>query len=649
MTATATRKGHIVVVALILSLLPSLHATVAAAREVVRSGVLAPDLSHSEGMTTVIVRGVPSSTSWARAAVGAVGGTVTADLTLVDGVAAVVPAARLAELADAPGILSVSRNSTVTFTSQPYDPGTAANASNFVRSTGAAPLWRYGKYGKGVGVAVIDTGISPMNDFAGRLVHGPDLSGEGTIIDTYGHGTVMGGLIGGNGADSRGRTGGAYMGIAPESTLVAVKAAGRNGATDVSTMLQAMHWVSAYKDQFNIRVLSLSWGTDSAQDPAVDPINYAVERLWRQGIVVVVSAGNGGPGAGTITKPGDDPLAITVGAYDDNQNTTTSDDSIPEWTSRGPTAQGGTKPDLVAPGRTLVASRSYGSAVEQGNPGALVSPSYIKGSGSSEATAVTAGAAALLLQTRPNLTPDQVKALLKSTASPISGTSANTQGAGRLQIGAATGSQVPSNSTQSFTSSGLGSLEASRGGAHVETDCGQDGTVELIQGEIDVRCEQWDGASWSGASWSGASWSGASWSGASWSGASWSGASWSGASWSGASWSGGTWTGASWSGNAWTGASWSGNAWNGASWSGASWSGASWSGASWSGASWSSAKYDGQVVLATVPETEIIEFGTAFWGPMPQPWESVAGEASASVAYYSADTAYAAEPATADA
>src|SRR5205814_1002362 len=106
---------------------------------------------------------------------------------------------------------------------------------------------------------------------------------------------------------------------------------------------------------------------------------------------VVVAAGNSGPQASTILKPGDDPVVVTAGAFDDKQNNDPSDDSIPSWASRGPTAAGLAKPDVVAPGRTLIATRSFGSYVEQNNPKALISPSYIKGSGTSEATAVTSG------------------------------------------------------------------------------------------------------------------------------------------------------------------------------------------------------------------------------------------------------------------
>jgi serine protease AprX len=562
------------------------------------------------GDVSVIVQAKNGRAAAAAAAIRAAGGTVDSELPIVNGFAAHVPAAALAALRANAAVRGVSNNAKVQFATNGYDDNTVA--SMFTKTSGATTAWSNGNLGEGVGVAVIDTGISPQNDFTGRIVHGPDLSGEGTIIDTFGHGTAMAGIVGGSGADSATNQGGMYAGVAPKATLVAVKVAGRNGAADVSTMLQAMHWVSAYKDQFNIRVLNLSWGTTSTDDPSVDPINYAVERLWRQGIVVVVAAGNAGPNNGTITKPGDDPVVLTVGAFNDGGNTSNGDDNVTTWSSRGPTAQGLTKPDVVAPGRTLVTTRSQGSQVEQDNPKALVAPTYIKGSGTSEATAVVSGLAALIVKAHPTWTPDQVKWALRSTANPISGPGQNAQGKGRVQLAAAMNANVANAPTQSFRGSGLGPIEASRGANHVYADCQQNGTYTLVQGEIDVSCNPWDGASWSGASWSGDAWTGASWSGASWSGASWSGASWSGASWSGASWSGGTWTGASWSGASWSGASWSG-----ASWSGASWSGASWSGASWSGASWSSAEYDSDT-----------EFMTAFFGKQPRTDKHVNGEQS---------------------
>jgi serine protease AprX len=573
-------------------------------------------------MRNVIVQAKAGSENAVAAAIRAAGGTVDRELPVVNGFAAHVPASALATLRSTAGVRSVSENSKVTFASNVYDESTVA--SSYAKAAGAPAAWTAGNLGEGVGVAVIDTGISPQNDFTGRLVHGPDLSGEGTYLDTYGHGTVMAGIVGGSGADSAGNAGGAYVGVAPKSTLVSVKVAGRNGAADVATMLQAMHWVSAYKDQFNIRVLNLSWGTNSTADPASDPLNYAVQRLWKQGIVVVAAAGNSGPNSGTITKPADDPVILSVGAYNDKGNVDPADDDIPGWSSRGPTAQGLTKPDVVAPGRTLITTRSFGSYVEQSNPKALVAPSYIKGSGTSEAAAVVSGMAALLLKAHPEWTPDQVKHALRSTANPLATVGANTQGKGRVSFAKATAADASAAPVQTLNASGLGSIEASRGSTHVYVDCKQNGTYTLLQGEYDQYCSPWNGASWTGASWTGASWTGASWTGASWTGASWTNADWSGASWTGASWTGASWTGASWTGASWTGASWTGASWTGASWTGASWTGASWTGASWTGASWTGASW----TSAEYGDTEGDLFLTAFYGGRPKHGHHVNGEVS---------------------
>ena len=575
-------------------------------------------LGRSSGQVSVIVQATgPDQVAAVRSAAVALGATVKAELPIVDGFSASLPARHVAELARTAGVRSISKNALGHFEELSYDE--AATASSFAKTSGATSAWSTGNLGDGIGVAVIDTGVAPMRDFDGRLIHGPDLSGEGTIIDSYGHGTVMAGIIAGSGADSAGQVGGAFTGVAPKANVIAVKVAGRNGVVDVSTVLQAMHWVSAYKDQFNIRVLNLSWGTASKQDPAVDPLNYAVERLWKQGIVVVVAAGNAGPNSGTITKPGDDPVILTVGAYDDKQDTDPSNDVMNSWSSRGPTPTGLAKPDVVASGRYIISSRAYGSKIEAENPKALQAPSYIRGSGTSQAAAVTAGTVALLLKARPELTPDQVKAILKGTAVPLADKTANDQGKGRIALGAALTAPVPTGAAQVTPATGLGSIEKARGGRNVEVDCGNNGTIDVIIGEIDVRCEAWNGASWTGASWTGASWTGASWTGASWTGASWTGASWTGASWTGASWTGGTWNGASWTGASWTGASWTGSAWSGASWTGASWTGASWTGASWTTSNFTTGEYD--------------DFLTVMWGTKTKAGHRVPGEQSETLGF----------------
>ncbi|MCW2608312.1 MAG: peptidase and in kexin sedolisin [Frankiales bacterium] len=583
---TKRLRGLVPLVGLLAAAAVSLPSSPALARP---SGVLDRGLPTSgAALQPVIVTGPSGPTALAQA-VEAEGGTVGRLLPFVGGLSARVPAGALRDLADRPGVTAVTADRTGTVQAQGYDESTSASA--FTWSSETAPVWPVSR-GQGVGVAVLDTGVAPVADLSGRLVSGPDLSGSrAPEVDAYGHGTVMAGLVAGSGADggSAPRTG-----SAPGARVISVKVAGENGATDVSTVLAAMHWVAAFREPYGIRVLNLSWGVPSTQDPRVDPLNHAVQRLWSLGITVVVAAGNSGPNAGTVLKPADDPLVLTVGAYDDKSDLVASNDSVPLWSSRGPTAQGLAKPDLVAPGRSLVSVRAPGSRIEQDNPKALVAPSYIRGSGTSQAAAVVSGAVAVLLGARPELTPDQVKAALVRSAVPLPGVDRATQGAGRLALRPAVQAGVGDVRPATPTATGTGSLDASRGAApRVQVRCGD--TTEVLDDETTSWCAPWDGASWTGASWTGASWTGASWTGASWTGASWTGSSFNGASWTGASWTGASWTGASWTD--------------------ASWTGASWTGASWTGASWTSAVYEGEDT-----------FLSAFWGARTPWWRSLPGE-----------------------
>ena len=574
-------------------------------------------------------------------AVRAMGGRVGVGLPLVDGVAASVPADRLVALAAVPGVVAVTQDRSATFTGAGGEAG--ASTSTFAGPGSVGAAWAAGNRGKGVGIAVLDTGVSPLPDFAGRLVHGPDLSGEGSTVDTHGHGTVMAGVAAGDGAAS---AGGVHTGVAPEATVVAVKVAGRNGAVDVSTILQAMHWVSAYKDQFGIRVLNLSWGTESTQDPAVDPLNHAVQRLWQEGIVVVVAAGNSGPHGGTITKPADDPMVVTVGAYDDKGDTSARNDTLTTWSSRGPTASGAAKPDLVAPGRTLVAVRSPGSQIEHANPKALVGAGYIKGSGTSQAAAVVSGLAALVLAEHPTWTPDQVKRVLTTTASPLGSAARADQGAGRVSLAAALQADPGPARWQSPTASGLGSLELSRGGSSVDVVCPGDTAPTALVGERDTACEAWDGSKWTGSKWTGSKWTGSKWTGSKWTGSKWTGDAWTEATWTGSKWTGGTWTGSAWSGEAWTGSDWAGSKWTGSKWTGSTWTGSTWTGSTWTGSKWTGSKWTGSKWTgskwtgskwtgsawsstdATAAATSGDDFLTAFWGQRPRAGLIVPGEVS---------------------
>jgi serine protease AprX len=276
---------------------------------------------------------------------------------------------------------------------------------------------------------------------------------------------------------------------------------------------------------------------------------------------VVVSAGNGGKnsqGPGLAT-PATSPTLFAVGAVHPGTNASSqSDDTVAAFSSsKGLSSRG---PDIVTYGVSIPSLRSPGSKSDTlfGASGGI-GPRFIKGSGSSQASAVAAGAAALVLQKYPNATPGQLKAMLMANTHWISSESAATQGAGQLDL-----DLVPDNGWGTVAnpprSTGLGSLDASRGSRKATLD-----GVE-ISGEADIFGSPFDPATWTALAASGRSWSGGDWNGRSWSGRSWSGSSWSGSSWSGSSWSGRTWSGSSWSSSAWQGVNFLGSSWSTVAW-----------------------------------------------------------------------------------
>ena len=477
----------------------------------------------------------------------------------------------------------------------------ATTMANVNAIIGADRLHRSGLTGSGVGVALVDTGVVPVDGLRGtRVVNGPDLSLESQTpglryADTYGHGTHLAGIIAGT-PDGNG-----FGGVAPEATLTSVKVGAAAGIVDVSQVIAAIDWVVEHRaddPKHPVRVLNLSYGTDSVQDYQVDPLTHAVENAWHAGIVVVVAGGNSGSTAPRLADPAVDPYVIAVGAADSAGTVKSADDTVTDFSSRGDASR---RVDLVAPGRSVVSLRDPGSYADSESPTARVGDDFFKGSGTSQAAAVVSGAVALLLQDRPELSPDEVKALLTRTADNLPKADATGRGAGELDIAKAVKANTPRNVTQTWPrSTGLGSLEVARGSAHLSLDGATLTGENDLFGAFDTAAwakasaagTAWQGGTWMGRELTGSGWgdatSSGAWSGLSWSGLSWSGLSWSGLSWSGLSWSGLSWSGLSWSGLSWSGLSWSGLSWSGLSWSGLSWSGLSWSGLSWSGAAWSS-------------------------------------------------------------
>jgi len=480
------------------------------------------------------------------------------------------------------------------------NPGSMYWVTN--RSTGAGAYWRSGITGAGIDIALIDTGVTPVDGltYKGKVINGPDLSFDSQSddlrhLDAYGHGTHMAGIIAGR-ADGA-RTVAAwnddhFLGMAPGARIVNVKVADAVGAVDVSQVIAGIDWVIQHRrdNGMNIRVITLAYGTNSIQSYEIDPLAHAVERAWESGIVVVTAAGNDGNGS-ALRNPASDPFVIAVGASEAAGRATVADDRVAEFSNCGTSRR---YVDVVAPGKSIVSLRNPGSVADVMNPEARVDADLFLGSGTSQAAAVVSGAVALVLEQRPELTPNQVKQLLaEDTARYLYNAKSYCQGGGIINLWSARTAETPNEkaSWQGYQhSNGTGAIEDARGKMHVYRSAngtGSDAKMIPLTGEVDILGNPWKGYTCKSAVTCQSLWDGGMFNGASWSGASWSGASWSGASWSGASWSGASWSGASWSSMTWSGASWSGASWSGASWSGASWSGASWSNDAWSAEAWS--------------------------------------------------------------
>jgi serine protease AprX len=527
--------------------MPGLSASSVAAKAH-RSLLHATQTVRATALDLIVTETSPESGE-AETLVRELGGNLTHQLPILGGFAAQLPAGSLTDLLASPAVSHVWEDGRIEMSGlELYVPELGED------SAPANKVWKQsirlptGYTGAGVGVAVLDTGVTRLSDLGNRVLVRVDFTPEHDGYDRYGHGTHMAGLVAGNGTLSRGT----WSGAAPKANLISVKVAGRDGSTDVSVVIAAMQWLVAHRSTYNIRVLNLSFGTDAIQTYVLDPLNYAVEQVWQSGIAVIVAAGNRGSLPGTINKPGDDPFVVTVGAADVRGTADTSDDVVASFSSRGPTHDLAAKPDLVAPGVGMVSNRAAGSTLDTAYPAARVGSYYFKGSGTSQAAAVVSGVAALMLQANPSMTPDVLKATLVKTAKKMGGllgTGAAGSGAGLVDATAAVNASVantyankPANRGLKTPSTGLGLIQLSRdSSALVYSDLNGDGILDLVTGEVDALGRSWLGATWSQA-WSENPWAPYVFEAIGWEGKTWGGKTWGGTSWKGKTWGGKTWS-----------------------------------------------------------------------------------------------------------
>ncbi len=433
-----------------------------------------------------------------RALVASLGGRPGVDLPIINGLSARLSAAAAGRLAASPLVRAVSLNAAIRTQDAGPSPAPRALATNFDKSVNAPQLWRR-TTGQGVGVAVIDTGISgglpdfrtSRSDATSRV----DVSavidpGAGTASDTYGHGTMVAGLIAGNGDDRAlgDPDWGQYAGTAPNANLISIKIADDSGQSTILDAIYGLQFAVDHRDQYNIRVVNMSFRSTAAGSYTTDPLDAAAEQAWLHGIVVVAAAGNMGTANDAVSyAPGNDPYVLTVGAVDEQGTNRTSDDVTASWSSQGTTQDGFAKPDVLAPGAHIVSTLAPGSDFASSCPSCVTGGAYFQASGTSLAAPIVAGIAADLVAAHPDWTPAQVKGAIVHTATSVS------DGAHEVNAAAANaagGDQLTSD--ENLTPSTL---------------------IDPDTGSIDYSTASWSTASWSTATDSQtASWSTASWS-----------------------------------------------------------------------------------------------------------------------------------------
>lgn len=478
----------------------------------------------SDQMLAVIVQTYGDSASVQRK-IESLGGTVTKDLYIINAISAQLSAKAVMELSELSEVRWISLDAPILSTGKsgtkgkPGDDGGSSGGSGgvspgydqvFLDTTNARQVWDMGLDGDGITVAIIDSGVVKEKDLSenagtkgrdknssSRVIRQLSFSSNSaTVNDVYGHGTHIAGIIGGNGELS----GGLVLGLAPKADLISLKISDEQGMAFESDTVEAVQWVLENMDSFNIRVVNLSIRSTVPQSYHTSPLDAAAEILWFNGIVVVASAGNEGPNA-INTAPANDPFIITVGASDEKQTADVSDDVIAPYSAFGTSMDGFAKPDIIAPGQDIISLLASTSNWDQEHPERVEGGGYyFRLSGTSMSTPMVAGAAVLLLQDEPNLTPDQVKYRLMASGRTIPGVSGDTRDYPYLDVLAA----VTGTSTES-------------------ANTGQPASQLLWTGSEPLT---WESVNWNSVNWNSVNWNSVNWNSVNWNSVNWNSVAW---------------------------------------------------------------------------------------------------------------------------
>jgi serine protease AprX len=481
-------------------------------------------------------------------------GQAVGALPIISGAAGYANAAGILAISLLPQVATIDQDSVVQPVRQSspgpgWPPGQIG--SLYTRETRADRVWLQGGSGRGVTVAVLDSGIAADPDLtqaSNRLLAAASFAGlrDASHPDPGGHGTHIAGTIAGDGARSSGQ----FVGMASHANLVDVQVLDHNGHGRVSSVVRGIEWVLGHQAQYNIRAINLSFGATAQGSYRQDPLAAAVEHAWKHGLVVVAAAGNGGPNSGSVVTPGVDPYAVTVGATDDEATLTLADDLLAWFSAWGVPTDSMAKPDLVAPGRRIVSIRVPGSSLDTLLPNHVVTASngstYFRLTGTSMSTAVVSGAVALLLEHQPALGPDQVKAILKGTAQAF-GQAATPPppggaGAGLLDSFGATNSTLRVAANQGLRPA--------------------DGFARTLYPIIYGQPLAWKNPTYLGLNWAAQTWQTLNWAAPAWDNYVWDGVNWTNIAWDNIAWDQTSWDNIAWDNIAWDNIAWDNIAWD---------------------------------------------------------------------------------------
>ena len=497
-------------------------------------------------------------------------GVPVAELSLIDGAAGFANAAGIDAISLTPSVAFIHHDATVGPRQSAAPPAAAPPdqvSAVYPSVVNADQVRQQGIDGSGVTVAILDSGVAADADLvqpANRILASVNFADERLTSDPGGHGTHIAGIIAGNGS----RSGGEIIGIAPQANVVDVRVLGNTGSGRISSVVRGIEWVLAHRHDYNIRVINLSFGARALLPYRLDPMSAAVEIAWRRGLVVVAASGNGGPQGGTVETPGIDPYVITVGATDDRGTLSRRDDMF-AWFSAWGSADSNAKPDLVAPGRRLVSLRVPGSTLDTLFPERIVvaqnGSTYFRLTGTSMATAVVSGAAALLLERQPRLTPDQVKAILVGTTqrygqdsgkglpNPIAG------GSGLLDAYAAVNAApaaAPSTAPVpgGFVLSATQSVEPLACANHALRPA--DGLARALYPVLYGSPLNWKDPTLGGILWQLLTWETLDWNSIAWDNFDWDSVAWDSIAWDSIAWDSVAWDSIAWDSIAWDSVAW---------------------------------------------------------------------------------------------